>query len=208
MNKENNNIEKLKEKLKEIKDNELKLLINNLIEERENLLEEIDYLVNFARLDPLTGIYNRSIIETIRNCSYVIMCDIDNFKIINDTLGHSVGDLVIKTIAQILNQNFRTNDYICRYGGDEFFISVDNCEEKIIFERLEKIKQEINKLIKLPGINVTISIGITKNTNNEKINELINQADIALYESKKKGKNLINLYKKETSITNKKNNAL
>ena len=160
--KEENYIELLKEKIENIEELDLKKLIYRLIEER-------DYLSTVVNIDPLTGLYNRRILERIRNCDIALMCDIDNFKEINDTYGHDVGDYVIKNIGNILRENTRINDYVCRLGGDEFFIGFTNCEYDFIIDRIEKIKNEINRKIKLSNYNVTISIGIAFNKDNESL---------------------------------------
>lgn len=185
--KEENYIELLKEKIENIEELDLKKLIYRLIEER-------DYLSTVVNIDPLTGLYNRRILERIRNCDIALMCDIDNFKEINDTYGHDVGDYVIKNIGNILRENTRINDYVCRLGGDEFFIGFTNCEYDFIIDRIEKIKNEINRKIKLSNYNVTISIGIAFNKDNESLIVLMKKADEALYISKNNGKNQVSYY--------------
>ena len=183
----------IESKINEINDDELKKLIHKLIDDR-------NYLATIVNIDPLTGLYNRRILERIRDCNIALMCDIDNFKEINDTYGHDVGDYVIKNIASVLRENTRINDYVCRLGGDEFFVGFTNCEYDFIFERCEKIKQEISKRIKLPDKKVTISIGIAFNKNNESISELMKKADDALYESKNNNKDTITLYEEEKKL--------
>lgn len=187
MYEEDNYIQLLKEKLENIKEEDLKKLIYRLIDER-------NYLSNVVNIDPLTGLYNRRILERIRDCNIALMCDIDNFKEINDTYGHDVGDYVIKNIGSVLHENTRINDYVCRLGGDEFFIGFTNCEYDFILERCEKIKKEINDRIKLPNHTVTISIGIALNKENESITSLMKKADEALYTSKNNGKNQVSFY--------------
>ena len=185
--KEENYIELLKEKIENNEELDLKKLIYRLIEER-------DYLSTVVNIDPLTGLYNRRILERIRNCDIALMCDIDNFKEINDTYGHDVGDYVIKNIGNILRENTRINDYVCRLGGDEFFIGFTNCEYDFIIDRIEKIKNEINRKIKLLNYNVTISIGIAFNKDNESLIVLMKKADGALYIAKNNGKNQVSYY--------------
>lgn len=185
--KEENYIELLKEKIENNEELDLKKLIYRLIEER-------DYLSTVVNIDPLTGLYNRRILERIRNCDIALMCDIDNFKEINDTYGHDVGDYVIKNIGNILRENTRINDYVCRLGEDEFFIGFTNCEYDFIIDRIEKIKNEINRKIKLLNYNVTISIGIAFNKDNESLIVLMKKADEALYIAKNNGKNQVSYY--------------
>lgn len=189
---DNAKINRLIRKIKEIDDPELTELVYELIEERHNLNNEI-------KIDSLTGTYNRRIIETITNCSIMVMCDIDNFKNINDTYGHSTGDEVIKQVAQIISSNIRGNDYVCRYGGDEFLIAFTKCNGDIAKERMKKIQKDILMLITLPDFEVTISVGISKHSEQEDINALIKEADDALYESKTYGKDKITVYGKGKS---------
>ena len=186
-------IKLIREKLEGIEDKEFQNLIYKLIDER-------NHLSNIANIDPLTGLYNRRVLERIRDCNIVLMCDIDDFKTFNDTYGHDVGDYVIKNVANVLRENTRVNDYVCRIGGDEFFIGFTNCEYDFILERCEKIKNEINNRIKLPNHEVTISIGISINKDNEPVSDMIKKADEALYMSKRNGKNQINCYE-EKQIT-------
>lgn len=184
---EENYIELLKEKTNSVEDLELRRLIYKLIDER-------DYLSSIVNIDPLTGLYNRRILEKIRDCNIVLMCDIDDFKGINDTYGHDVGDYVIKNIGRILRENTRLNDYVCRLGGDEFLVAFTNCEYDFIIDKIEKIKEEIDNKIKLPNHDVTISIGYVFNKENEPLTALIKKANDALYLSKNNGKNQASCY--------------
>lgn len=183
-----NTINKIKEKLENVQDEELKELILTLISYTLNSKKE-------STIDPLTGLYNRRILEQLNKLPTIaIMCDIDNFKIINDTLGHDVGDYVISSVARILRKNFRSTDYVCRLGGDEFLILIlDYNNEEFIVERCEKIKREISDMIMLPEHKVTISVGIATDNNYKQLEEIIKQADESLYVSKNNGKNQVTL---------------
>lgn len=183
-----NTINKIKEKLENVQDEELKELILTLISYTLNSKKE-------STIDPLTGLYNRRILEQLNKLPTIaIMCDIDNFKIINDTLGHDVGDYVISSVARILRKNFRSTDYVCRLGGDEFLILIlDYNNEEFIVERCEKIKREISDMIMLPEHKVTISVGIATDNNYKQLEEIIKQADESLYISKNNGKNQVTL---------------
>ena len=182
-------VDKIKEKLENVDDVELKELIFMLIRENLNLKKE-------STIDPLTGLYNRRILEQLNKLPAVaIMCDIDNFKGINDTFGHDVGDYVINGIATILRKNFRSSDYVCRLGGDEFLILIlDHNNEEFILERCKKIKNEISDTIVLPNNKVTISMGIAMKNNYNQLDEIIKKADELLYMSKNNGKNQATLY--------------
>ena len=122
------------------------------------------------------------------------MCDIDNFKGINDTLGHDKGDYVINRVGTILKENFRNSDYVCRLGGDEFLILIsDYNNREFVLERWEKIKREISDTIVLPNSKVTISMGIAMDNNYNLLDEIIKKADESLYLAKNSGKNQIAL---------------
>ena len=172
-----------------------------------------------SKLDPITEIYNnRAIMEKLDNCIInpnnslncfcFIVCDIDNFKTINDIYTHTGGDLVLKEIAKIFYQNLKTIGFVGRYGGDEFIIIIKN-------NNIEHIKTKINDIItKIKNIhvyyqnydikNITMSFGATLvNNNSLKITSLndinsyrraiFERADQSLYDSKRKGKDQLNV---------------
>ena len=159
-----------------------------------------------ATHDPLTGLSNRLALndrlehaiehaKRFDKCFALIFCDLDNFKPINDTYGHSIGDEVLKHIAGIMKSILRKNDTICRYGGDEFVILIEELKD---FESLEaildKIRTLINQSFTINGLelNVGISIGAAIYPNDAQTpGEILTAADQAMYESKKEGKNSI-----------------
>ena len=181
-------IEKLKVKLESIQDEELKELVLMLIKQNANLQKE-------STIDPLTGLYNRRILDSlVKLPTIAIMLDIDNFKMINDTFGHDMGDYVISNIGTILRNNFRSSDYVLRLGGDEFLILIiDYKNEEFILDRCEKVKREIYDMIMVPNHKVTISVGVAIDNNYNKLDEIIKKADESLYVSKNNGKNQITL---------------
>ena len=156
------------------------------------LIKEKNELLDFARLDHLTGIYNRRILDSVRRYSVVVMCDIDNFKNINDTYGHDKGDEILKQVAKTLSKNIRFDDVVCRYGGDEFLIIFTGCDEKVVVNRIIEIKKELLRVI--PDLKISLSSGISSYKAGSTLKDTITEADIALYKSKEKGKNLITIY--------------
>ena len=156
------------------------------------LIKEKNELLDFARIDHLTGIYNRRILDSVRRYSVVVMCDIDNFKNINDTYGHDKGDEILKQVAKTLSKNIRFDDVVCRYGGDEFLIIFTGCDEKVVVNRIIEIKKELLKVI--PDLKISLSSGISSYKIGSTLKDTITEADIALYKSKEKGKNLITIY--------------
>ena len=136
-----------------------------------------------------------------RNMSLVMM-DIDNFKRINDTYGHLIGDAILKRLAMVLQETVRKVDIPARYGGEEFVVILPETDKEnaaIIAERIRKniseITVDINESV---TISPTVSVGIAQySTDGQEPKELINAADTALYYSKHNGKNTVSLYYKE-----------
>ena len=155
--------------------------------------------------DDLTGLYNRKgvdaaikeaveIFNKIGQPFTVIMGDIDHFKQINDKFGHSVGDTVLSKIGEIFRQNIRKNDFVGRYGGEEFLIilKTDNLEQ--IVPRIEKIKQTIEQTDFNINFETTMTFGIQIYDGTKDIDQVIKEADDALYHGKKSGRNQIVIY--------------
>lgn len=157
--------------------------------------------------DPLTGLFNRRQLDKIlikeldvakrnNNTLCVAMLDIDFFKKYNDQNGHEAGDEVLKTIANILKQNLRVNDYPCRFGGEELLMILVNSTLSNAKQRLEKISDNIrnskvyfnNHL--LPPITVSIGIAEAPRQGDQPM-EIIQVADEALYQAKKLGRNCV-----------------
>ncbi|WP_457560628.1 GGDEF domain-containing protein [Caminibacter sp.] len=188
---------------------------NNLIDVAEELKKyisalnmEIEKFENKAYIDGLTNTLNRMFLEDKAKELFlkhnpqkkpmgIIMFDIDNFKKINDTYGHDIGDLVLIEIANTVNKLIRKEDYFIRYGGEEFVILLPNTNIKNTLQIAEKIRKNIENLnIKLPDskktLKVTVSIGISEtHTNDSSVFEAIKRADINLYKAKKSGKNRV-----------------
>lgn len=156
-----------------------------------------------ARRDPLTHIYNRAAFERmvsagIRStsgeiCGVLLLLDIDNFKCINDQHGHLEGDKALKLVAQTLLSTFRAEDTVGRLGGDEFLVYIKGSFPRAVLEnRLEEL---MDTLRTVPGESLTISIGLTYVRNDGTgYSEYLRRADIALYHSKRNGKNCFCFY--------------
>ncbi len=168
-------------------------------------------LEKLATRDPLTGCLNRrAFFEKFENEFTLarqnnselscIMGDIDHFKKINDTYGHCIGDLAIKSVSKILSSSLRTNDMICRYGGEEFcilLVGMNIDQAYSIAERMRRtIKFDAGPSIREPAnIIITTSFGVSSiNFGAEDPEKLVSQADKALYESKKGGRNRVTAY--------------
>lgn len=174
--------------------------INSNIE----ILELFDEIKNKANKDYLTGLFNRRYLFDVGAKAYnenklnnklfgVAIIDIDNFKMINDTYGHDVGDIAIKEVSKILNKNITSNAIISRLGGEEFCICFYNRSENEIFDLLEYIRKEFeNNQIKVNDLilKYTISIGVTLDFG-KNFDDMIRIADEYLYIAKKEGRNRV-----------------
>jgi len=182
---------------------ELKVRIQN----GERIITLEDNRLKMASTDGLTQIWNRSkifdILEEELERSHreekslgVVMLDIDHFKTINDTYGHTVGDNVLINVAAHLKKSLRRYDKIGRYGGDEFMIILPGCDETNVSNIGERLRSTVkeNKVETETGpISVTISLGISISDKNCILSaeNLIERSDQALYQTKKSGRNHI-----------------
>ncbi|MBS3964591.1 MAG: EAL domain-containing protein [Methylomonas sp.] len=161
----------------------------------------IEYL---ACHDPLTGLPNRTLLQdrfdqavahaVRRNMQVALMfLDLDRFKYINDTLGHDIGDHLLKAIAKRLKQCTRELDTICRQGGDEFIVILNELPDRETAERIAmKILHHLHPPFQLEGISLSssFSIGISVfPTDGRDFGELLNKADTAMYAAKREGRN-------------------
>ena len=163
--------------------------------------QEFYAVTDRSKRDLLTGLYNkRSFEEEVKNAlvnrnpsdvSTLLILDFDNFKHVNDTYGHQVGDEVLKAFGNILVRAFRTKDIIGRIGGDEFMVFMPEMSETFI-TRSEEISKEILHeldILKVGGAeHFSCSIGIGTDSTGYDFKNLYLLADNALYESKKRGK--------------------
>lgn len=176
--------------------------------ENSTLKGEISENIN---RDELTGLYNRSIAnEAYLRSKTVVMCDIDDFKHINDTYGHNFGDFILVKIADILKSNVRSTDYAVRWGGEEFVIFIDNASVEVASALAERIRMKTEKLegeILEDGFIVpliTMSFGVSKLHSSDDLTSDIEMVDNALYDSKRSGKNKITVYQEDKGYSLKK----
>lgn len=156
-----------------------------------------------ARVDSLTGLSNRlAFYESgkvlINSCQRnnneisIILMDIDNFKIINDTFGHASGDAVLKEIGKILLLRLRKSDIFARIGGEEFGMLLPNTSLEQATQLAEELRQEINQAtfaMEKENFTVTASFGVTIGLYD--VDALVRQADTLMYQSKESGRNLV-----------------
>ena len=164
-----------------------------------------DLLIEYANVDPLTGIPNRrALMERLRKewmrvqrhggTLSFIMADIDHFKRVNDTYGHSIGDEVLQKVAQAIVSQCREIDLPGRYGGEEFAIVVPDETSEGAGELAERCRQAASDVrVNMEGqdVQVTASFGIAEVRDAPSIEALIKAADEALYHAKQAGRNQV-----------------
>ncbi len=159
-----------------------------------------DNLETFAAYDNLTKAYNRRyFIEYMKkeisraerkNTEFsLIMFDIDHFKIINDTYGHSAGDEVLKTLINIVQKDLRKSDILSRIGGEEFTILLTDSKLKEAVNTAERARNTIEKYNFKDIGNITVSFGITAYQEGDMVDDILKRADTALYLAKNGGRN-------------------
>jgi len=120
----------------------------------------------------------------------MILLDVDNFKTINDTYGHEVGDRVLVRLARVLKKRFRSEDHVCRIGGDEFVVFMVNTtkmQQELIAAKIEAINKELSRpMDELPP--VSLSVGITHGTDAADSGDWFEKTDAAMYQAKQSGK--------------------
>ena len=206
------------------KNDELNLNIQSLKETQQKLVQAKEMLSQLATHDALTDIYNRRAFKEIaikmlalavrknRKCA-ILHLDLDNFKAINDTLGHSAGDEVLKATASKLNNILRKEDITGRIGGDEFAIvlmDLKNDDEihAVSIKIIESFKKPIN--LNNEDVFVTLSLGvaISRPDATNTYTELLKEADMAMYEAKRSGKSQYRLFDKQIKLKYDKRQSL
>nr|WP_320016289.1 diguanylate cyclase [uncultured Desulfobacter sp.] len=163
-------------------------------------------LEQLATIDPLTGLNNRKRVMSILRDHYeyyrryetefsVLMLDVDHFKVVNDTYGHQAGDMVLKQVAELFNENLRNVDSAGRYGGEEFLVILAESGVDESIQAAERIRKAVAGHIFIyeeQEIQVRISVGIGrihKQDGDEQ--NVVRRADMALYRAKSEGRNRV-----------------
>lgn len=176
-------------------------------------MEKVEYQLYF---DELTSVYNRKtginrLFEELSRAKRtgkplsIAILDIDNFKNINDTYGHLIGDRVLTHVATQIKNSLRGCDVVARYGGEEFLIILPDTDEIHAIPALERVRTQIAKKPIRVGnqrLYITASIGITEIGDDEDPLKSIEKADLALYQAKRNGKNRVELFLKFTKNRN------
>lgn len=179
-------------------------VISRKLEKKNKELEEANKKIQqMARIDSLTGLYNRrhffetynkmfSFSKRKKSPLSIIMADIDHFKKINDSKGHQTGDSVLQVLGKTLNESCRKEDIVARYGGEEFVISLLDIKLEDAITFTERLKSSFSSKIESElGFKVTLSFGVAQLNSENHPNELIKAADEKLYQAKNSGRDKI-----------------
>jgi len=200
---------------KPFKIKEIEYIRASMVQTFARLEQEKKELYNLSITDPLSGLANRYYLdERVRQIISesqrshtefaLLFLDLDHFKVVNDSLGHDVGDELLKSIANTIQNILRANDVVARIGGDEFVIVLTHYKDDIeLVEIIERIQKILSKpwSIKTYPIEVTSSVGVTiypKDGNN--LLSLMKNADIAMYKAKEKGRKCYHFFTEELNI--------
>lgn len=188
------------------------LIVSKISRDSIRALQELETLQRDVITDPLMGIYNRRFLDRQIEHEFNISCrhgipfsvaliDVDHFKNFNDTYGHHIGDLVLKRIGERLKETLRRSDYVGRFGGEEILVILPGTNKEGALKLSEKLREVIaaSALIKADetcskeDLFCTVSIGVaTFDCNRHKnFKDLINDADLAMYEAKCAGRNRV-----------------
>ena len=186
------------------------------MEQLENLIYHLVYplrnAINYqqalraAQMDSLTGVNNRAALDRClerevelahrhNHALSILMVDVDHFKTINDTHGHSVGDTVLKTLAECMQQTMRVSDMLFRFGGEEFVLVLSGTDLDGAHQMGERLRSAVQNHLFVHEhleLSVTVSIGVAVLGPRDSAKRLFDRADTALYEAKTSGRNRVN----------------
>lgn len=166
-----------------------------------DLRSTIDGLTSLAEHDVLTGLYNRRYMDELleyelsrlgkTDSLVLIMFDIDHFKVVNDTYGHEVGDMVLKGISRCVEEAIRSHDVLCRWGGEEFLLLFTRAAPELAFMLGDRIRRHVEQTTFDVVGHVTVSVGVTIGMCGDSVESLFNRVDGALYDAKNSGRNRV-----------------
>ncbi len=175
--------------------------------ERKAMLQ---HLKDMAEHDGLTGLYNRTyfqdelerVVERARRdpgqCAALLYIDLDNFKYVNDTLGHAAGDRLLLEISSILHKRLRKTDMLARLGGDEFAVLLYNAHHEVAIRAAEALRLRLAEYAfreRGEAVDIGCSIGVTLvNAETKSAEEALSQADLACYLAKRSGRNRVHIF--------------
>ncbi|MFG1425039.1 sensor domain-containing diguanylate cyclase [Roseixanthobacter glucoisosaccharinicivorans] len=176
-----------------------------IIRSAEQYQQDMEELRQLADTDPLTGLLNRRSFLTVADAALngsrtsdglgILMADIDHFKLVNDVYGHPAGDAVIRSVAASIGAALRQHDRVARFGGEEFVVLLLNVDRAGVMALAERMRSAIGSsrvLVEGQEIAVTVSFGAAlAQPGDQDVDEVIERADMALYEAKNAGRNRI-----------------
>lgn len=178
--------------------------LEQIVEERTSELKEANRTISHqAATDDLTELYNRryfneclaAALSAARRHTYplaMIMIDLDNFKKVNDSHGHSAGDMVLKSFANLLREMIRTEDVAARWGGEEFIVLLSHTTCEAAAALAERIRAAYEQQpVSTVKIELSASFGVVQLHENDDADSLIRRADAALYQAKREGRNRV-----------------
>jgi two-component system, cell cycle response regulator len=181
--------------------NELRARVRNQVRRKryqERLRADLDRSLEMAVTDQLTGLRNRRYVRRHLDsllrieAAAVLILDIDNFKAINDTYGHNVGDIVLREVAERLREQVRAVDVVARYGGEEFLAVLAGAQTEAAILVAERLREAV-AAVPISGeghaVPISISIGVAVGDAGTPADRLIGTADAALYRAKHDGRN-------------------
>lgn len=164
-------------------------------------------LRDMAEKDFLTNCYNRRFFVDnlklyMKNCEKltIVMCDIDDFKKVNDTYGHDIGDKVLVEFSNIIRNNIRKNDILSRWGGEEFIILFEDTDLIEAYNLTNRILEIIRKTNICNIKNLTASFGICQYNGSDTFDNFLSKVDLIMYNAKKNGKNRIEVEKNTSKV--------
>ncbi len=165
------------------------------LEKQNAKLEEL------AHVDPLTGLFNRRYAYTYMSgivnqnkAFYIMMCDIDDFKKLNDSYGHDFGDTVLKSVSAIIRENISGRGHAFRWGGEEILILCASPDSETAYNLAENIRKRLDEhtfYSRKNPVHSSLTIGVFRYTPGDDIEKTISKADKNLYIGKEKGKNVV-----------------
>jgi diguanylate cyclase (GGDEF)-like protein len=175
--------------------------------ERKRYQEELEHHANY---DALTGLPNRNLLhDRLKQAVFVqryvhpiavVFLDLDHFKIINDSLGHTQGDKLLATTAERLHSTVRDGDTVARLGGDEFVLVLNDAKEDVIFRAMQRILDSVGEPMTIGGqeLCITCSAGVSVYPQDgDDVETLLKNADAAMYRAKERGRNNFQFYTSE-----------
>ena len=198
----------------------LRIRLSELQEHEKNLKESEARFKFLANHDPLTGVYNRRSfielagVELSNAASLSVPCclammDIDHFKLFNDTYGHLAGDEALRHAVKTIEVTLRKNDFMGRYGGEEFILFFYDTDEETGFRVVERLRKNLPEkpvFLKNGPVSIYASFGVVASSmedpkDKDYVQTLISDADTALYAAKKAGRNRVILYKSSQTMS-------